>query len=308
MNITINDLFEAGVHLGHQKRRWNPKSKNFIFDHRGGISIIDLEKTYEQLDRACTFVQELASKGQKILFVATKKQAQEVVREMATLLKMPFCVNRWLGGCLTNFETVKRSLNKYRRFLAMEADGSLAVMLKKEAAVIRRQMARMHRGFEGMLEVNNLPDALFIVDVKFENIAVQEAHRLNIPTVAIVDTNSDPSFISHVIPANDDSSKSIKIILETVSEAIQMGQEAYEAKQSDSRKRQKIIAEKDLTGNDGVTIDAELASKAEKVTDRDEEAALGGHNRPAAHRRRSTGKNTEEKPMENGVKSEEIKE
>jgi small subunit ribosomal protein S2 len=306
MNVTISDLFEAGVHLGHQKRRWNPKSKGFIYDHRSGISIIDLEKTYKQLESACTLMQELVSKGQKILFVATKKQAQEIVREIATGLRMPFCVSRWLGGCLTNFETVKRSLNKYRRFLAMEADGTLAAMLKKEASVIRRQMTRMHRGFEGMLEVDDLPDALFIVDVNYEDIAVMEANRLHIPIIAVVDTNSDPTHITHVIPANDDSTKSIRIILETVAEAIQIGQAAYDAKQMDSRKRKKIISNEEMAGANAVTMDAALTSEAEKVTDKDEEVAIASREKqPTAIQRRHSTKKVEEKSEEKSEKTTE---
>jgi small subunit ribosomal protein S2 len=198
---------------------------------------------------------------------------------------MPFCVNRWLGGCLTNFETVKRSLNKYRRFLAMEADGTLAAMLKKEASVIRRQMIRMHRGFEGMLGVNDLPDALFIVDVHYEDIAVMEANRLLIPIVAIVDTNSDPTCVNHPIPANDDSTKSIKIILEAVAEAIQVGLTAYDMKQADNRKRRKIISNEEMEGAGAVTMDAALKSEAEKVTDKDEEAAVANREKPAVPRR-----------------------
>lgn len=298
MNITISDLFEAGVHLGHQKRRWNPKSKAFIYDHRGGISIIDLEKTYKQLDQACVFLQELAGKGQKILFVATKRQAQEIVREIATGLGMPFCVNRWLGGCLTNFETVKRSLNKYRRFLAMEADGTLATMLKKEASVIRRQMVRMHRGFEGMLEVEDLPDALFVVDVNYEDIAVMEANRLHIPIVAIVDTNSDPTCVNYPIPANDDSTKSIRIILETVSEAIQVGLVAHDLKQADNKRRKKIISNEEIAGHGAVTMDAALESEAAKVTDKDEEAAIASREKPTVTQRRRTTKKVEEKVTE----------
>lgn len=273
MNITINDLFDAGVHLGHQKRRWNPKSKGFVYDHRSGISIIDLEKTHKCLEKACVFLKELVAKGRKVLFVATKKQAQDVVREVARELEMPFCVNRWLGGCLTNFETVKRSLNKYRRYLAMEEDGTLASMLKKEAAVIRRQMVRMNRGFEGMLDVNDLPDALFVVDVKNEAIAVAEAKRLQIPVVAMVDTNSDPTGIDYVIPANDDAVKSIRVILTAISDAISEGEEEYGAKQSENKQRKKVVVESDDTVG-GVTLDAELAEQAENVTEKDEAAAL----------------------------------
>ena len=273
MNITINDLFEAGVHLGHQKRRWNPKSKVFVYDHRSGISIIDLEKTFKQLEKACQFVEDLTGKGRKILFVATKKQAQDVVREVAKEVGMPFCVNRWLGGCLTNFETVKRSLNKYRRYLTMEEDGTLASMLKKEAAVVRRQMVRMHRGFEGMLEVNELPDALFVVDVKTESIAVAEAKRLHIPVIAMVDTNSDPSGIDYVIPSNDDAVKSIQIILGEIANSIRAGMSVYEAKQLENKQRRKIVVDESETKGE-VTLDADLINEAEKVTDKDEEAAV----------------------------------
>ncbi|MDR2806707.1 MAG: 30S ribosomal protein S2 [Puniceicoccales bacterium] len=297
MNITISELFEAGVHLGHQRRRWNPKFRDFIYDHRGGISIINLEKTHQQLGKACAFAQELASNGQKILFVATKKQAQETVREIAMTTGMPFCVNRWLGGCLTNFETVKRSLNKYRRFLAMEADGSLTAMLKKEASVIRRQMNRMHRGFEGMLEVNDLPDALLVVDVRYEDIAVMEARRLSIPIIGIVDTNADPTSIDYTIPANDDSTKSIKIILDAISEAIQMGQENYEMKQSDGRKRKKIITSEEMIEGNTVTMDASLENEAEKVTDEDEKAAIekaAVDSTPVTRKKRPAAKKTDE--------------
>jgi small subunit ribosomal protein S2 len=306
MNISISDLFEAGVHLGHQKRRWNPKSKHFIYDHRGGISIIDLEKTYRCLGDACAFLEELAAKGRQILFVATKKQAQEFVREAAISVEMPFCVSRWLGGCLTNFETVRRSLNKYRRFLAMETDGTLAAMLKKEAAVIRRQMARMQRGFEGMLAVNDLPDALFIVDVYHEDIAAAEAKRLNIPVVAMVDTNSDPGQVTYPIPANDDSTKSIRIILDAVTDAIKAGQVAYEARQSGQRQRQKIVTKGELIGGDGVTMDAALESGAEKVTEKDEAAAIASHEKPAVPQKRRPGMRklegkSDEKVSESGV-------
>jgi small subunit ribosomal protein S2 len=185
------------------------EAQGFYLRPSGEISIIDLEKKEKLLEEACAFLQELTSKGQKVLFVATEKQAQEIVHEVATIFEMLFCVNRWLGECLSTFRMIKRSVNRYRRFLAMEADGSFALRLKKEASIIRRQMIRMYRVFEGMLEVSHLPDALFIVDVNYEDIAVMEANRLQIPIGAIVDTNSDPMHITHVIPANDEHVKSI---------------------------------------------------------------------------------------------------
>jgi small subunit ribosomal protein S2 len=223
MNITVRDLLDAGVHFGHQIRRWNPRSKPFIHDHRHGISIIDLEKTYQQLEISCQFLEELVAKGKDVLFVATKKQAKDIIREASTNVNMPFSVNRWMGGTLTNFVTIKSSLAKYHKFLAMEADGRLAKLPGKESAAIRRQMERMYRNFEGLKEVKDLPGAMFVVDIKSEAIAIAEARILGIPVVAIVDTNSDPSLVDYPIPANDDAAKSIRIIVETITEAVQNG-------------------------------------------------------------------------------------
>jgi small subunit ribosomal protein S2 len=223
MNITVRDLLDAGVHFGHQIRRWNPRSKPFIHDHRHGISIIDLEKTYEQLELSCQFLESLVAKGKDVLFVATKKQAKDIIREAAINVSMPFSVNRWMGGTLTNFVTIKSSLAKYHKFLAMEADGRLAKLPGKEAAAIRRQMERMYRNFEGFKEVKDLPGAMFVVDIKNEAIAIAEARILGIPVVGLVDTNSDPSQVEYPIPGNDDAVKSIRIIVETLTEAVQNG-------------------------------------------------------------------------------------
>jgi len=223
MNITVKDLLDAGVHFGHQKRRWNPKSKPYIFDHRQGVSIIDLEKTHKKLEAAAKFVEELVAGGGDILLIGTKKQAQEIVREMATSTNMPFCVNRWMGGTLTNYATVKNSLEKYRRFLRMETDGQLDKLPKKEASSIRREMARMHRNFEGMLQMTALPTAMFVIDTKTEYIAVAEGNRIGLPIVALVDTNSDPSLAKYPIPGNDDAVKSIRMIADVILEAIQNG-------------------------------------------------------------------------------------
>jgi small subunit ribosomal protein S2 len=223
MNITIRDLLDAGVHFGHQVRRWNPRSKPYIHDHRNGISIIDLEKTYQQLEIATKFVEETVAKGKDILFVGTKKQAKDIIREAAVSVQMPFSVNRWMGGTLTNFVTIKSSLAKYHKFLDMETDGRLAKLPGKEAAAIRRQMDRMFRNFEGLKEVKQLPAALFVVDIKSEQIAVAEARVLGIPVVGLVDTNSDPTLVSYPIPGNDDAVKSIRMIVDVICESIQEG-------------------------------------------------------------------------------------
>jgi small subunit ribosomal protein S2 len=223
MNVTVKDLLDAGVHFGHQVRRWNPKSKPYVYDNRHGISIIDLEKTYDLLEKAAHAVEEVVSHGKQVLLVGTKRQAQEPVRELAAATNMPFCVNRWMGGTLTNHETVSTSLAKYKKFLRMEDDGSLDKLPGKESAAIRRQMSRMHRNFEGLLNLQGLPSALFVIDSYNESIAIAEANRLKIPVIALVDSNSDPSLITHPIPGNDDSTKSIRIIVDVILDAIQSG-------------------------------------------------------------------------------------
>jgi len=223
MNITINDLLDAGVHFGHQLRRFNPKAKKYVYDNRHGLSVIDLEQTYVLLDEAVTYIEELVSSGQNLLFVGTKRQAQEIIREAATACQMPFCANRWMGGTLTNYSTIKSSLDKYKNYLSMDADGSLDKLHNKEASAIRREMNRMQRNFEGLLELTELPAAIFVIDINHEQIAVTEANRMKVPLIALVDTNSDPNLIDKPIPGNDDSSKSIRVIVETIVEAVQNG-------------------------------------------------------------------------------------
>jgi small subunit ribosomal protein S2 len=223
MNLTPKDLLDAGVHFGHQTKRWNPRSKPYVFDHRQGITIIDLGKTHVALEKACAFVENLVAEGGNILYVGTKRQAQEIVREAATSVNMLFCVNRWLGGTLTNFETIKRSIAKFRKYQQMETSGELAKFSSKEEASIKREMGRMQRNFDGILEMGSLPSALFIVDTSHEEIAVAEAARCEIPCIGLVDTNSDPTALSHPIPGNDDAVKSIRIIVEAVTAAVQSG-------------------------------------------------------------------------------------
>ena len=223
MNVSVKDLLDAGVHFGHQIRRWNPKSKPFVYDNRHGISIINLEKTYDLLEQAAKAIEEIVASGKQVLLVGTKRQATEPIRELAGATNMPFCVNRWMGGTLTNHKTVSASIAKYKKFLRMEEDGSLDKMHGKESAAIKRQMARMHRDFEGLLNLQGLPGAVFLIDSKNEEIAVAEANRLKIPVIALVDSNSDPSVLSHPIPGNDDSTKSIRIIVDVILDAIQTG-------------------------------------------------------------------------------------
>src|SRR5271157_1329370 len=234
ISITPKDLLDAGVHFGHQTKRWNPRSKPFVFDHRQGVTIIDLAKTHEALEKACTFLENVVANGGTVLFVGTKRQAKDIVREAAATTGMPFSVDRWLGGTLTNYETVKRSVAKFKKYQQMEANGEMSKLPRKEESAIKREMGRMQRNFNGIVEMGGLPSALFIVDVGHEKIAVAEAARCGIPSIALVDTNSDPSLVTYPIPGNDDAVKSVRIIVETIVAAIQSG-----LSQRDSRRAQR---------------------------------------------------------------------
>lgn len=230
MNVTPKDLLDAGVHLGHQTKRWNPRSKPYVFGHRQGITIIDLEKTHAALEQAVTFIENLVARGDDILLVGTKRQAQELIREAASATGMPFVTTRWMGGTLTNFETIKKSLAKFKKYQQMDANGELAKFSSKEESAIRREMARMTRNFDGISSLTGLPAAVFVIDGSYEEIAVREARRLNLAAIGLVDTNSDPTLFTHPIPGNDDATKSIRIILDTVVEAIQRGLAARQAR------------------------------------------------------------------------------
>lgn len=242
MELTPKELFAAGVHFGHQLRHWNPKSKYYIYSNRYGMSIIDLEKTHALLRNACEFVYELASNGKNILFIGTKKQSQVIIRESALKVDMPFCINRWLGGTLTNFMTIERSLSKYKYFLEMDKEGKGTKVHKKEASAMRREMKRMTRKFEGIQKLKEYPSALFIIDAHREKIAVKEANNLNIPVVALVDTNSDPSVIQYPIPGNDDNVKSICIIVEEIIKSIKKGISFRVKSEELSNQSKKIIS------------------------------------------------------------------
>jgi small subunit ribosomal protein S2 len=230
MNVTPKDLLDAGVHLGHQTKRWNPRSKPYVFGHRQGITIIDLEKTHAALEKACSFLEHLVSTGDNVLLVGTKRQAQELIKEAAAATGMPYVTNRWMGGTLTNFETIKKSLAKFKKYQAQDANGELSKFSSKEESAIRREMARMSRNFDGIAGIDGLPGAMFVIDAGYEAIAVAEAKRLGVPCVGLVDTNSDPTQLSHPIPGNDDAAKSIRIVVETVVGAIQAGLAARESR------------------------------------------------------------------------------
>jgi small subunit ribosomal protein S2 len=231
LTIGIKELLEAGVHFGHQTRRWNPKMKPFIFEARNGIHIIDLSKTVPQLDAACTFLADTARSGGEILFVGTKKQAQSAVKEAAQSCGAMFVTERWLGGTLTNFSTLKKSLERLRHIEKMETDGSILNYVKQEQSMLRREAGRLRKNLDGIRTMaQKLPAAMFIVDIKREHNAVAEARRLKMPIVALVDTNCDPEQVNYPIAANDDAIRSVRLILNTVTEAISRGRAEYEAK------------------------------------------------------------------------------
>ena len=226
-NELIKKLLEAGVHFGHQSRRWNPKMKRFIFGERGGIYIIDLEKTEERLNTARDFIREIAAKGGKILFVGTKKQAQDVIEEEAKRCEGYYVRNRWMGGLLTNLETVKKSVKKLIDIEKMETNGTVNRLTKKEASLLMKEKDRLLRDLGGIREMAVPPQAMIIVDTKKEEIAVAEANRLGIPVVALIDTNSDPDLIGFPIPGNDDAVKSIKFITALLVDSILDGRREF---------------------------------------------------------------------------------
>jgi len=218
--ISMKQLLEAGVHFGHQTRRWNPKMARYIFTERNGIYIIDLQKTVKKVDEAYNFVRELAAQGGTMLFVGTKKQAQESVKEEAERCGMYFVNERWLGGMLTNFQTIQKRVDRLRELERMEAEGIFEVLTKKEVAALRNEQEKLERFLGGIKNMKKLPDALFVVDPRKERIAVAEARRLNIPIVGIVDTNCDPDEIDVVIPANDDAIRAVKLLTAKIADAI----------------------------------------------------------------------------------------
>jgi small subunit ribosomal protein S2 len=221
--VEYKELLDAGVHFGHLKSKWNPKMAPYIFMEKNDIHIIDLNKTIACLDEACLAVKGIVKSGRKILFVATKKQAKEIVSTEAEKLKMPFVTERWLGGMLTNFATVRKSLKKMSSIDRLVKEEAYANINKKERLMLNREREKLQKILGGIADQTRLPAALFIVDIKKEHIAVAEAHRLGIPVIGIVDTNSDPGLIDYPIPANDDAYKSVAIIVQTITKAIEEG-------------------------------------------------------------------------------------
>ena len=221
--ITIQTLLDAGCHYGHQTRRWNPKMKSYIFGERNGIYILDLKQTMLGADKAYTFLKETAAKGGKILFVGTKKQAQEPVATQAQRCGMPYINQRWLGGMLTNFVTMRSRINRMEELEAVVEDGRMAVLPKKEQAVLGKELTKLQTNLGGVRDMTSLPQAIFVVDSKREEIGIREANRLHIPVVSLLDTNSDPDVVEYGIPANDDAIRSVSLMCELAADAVLAG-------------------------------------------------------------------------------------
>ncbi|WP_067838523.1 30S ribosomal protein S2 [Amphibacillus sediminis] len=241
--ISMKQLLEAGVHFGHQTRRWNPKMKKYIFTERNGIYIIDLQKTVKKVDEAYNFIKEVAENGGTVLFVGTKKQAQESVKEEAIRSGQFYINQRWLGGTLTNFGTIRKRINRLKDIERMEEDGTFDVLPKKEVVGLLKEKERLVKFLGGIKEMKKIPDALFIVDPRKERIAVAEAHKLNIPIVGIVDTNCDPDEIDYVIPANDDAIRAVKLLTSKMADAILEVKQGEETEEVEAQVSEEVVEE-----------------------------------------------------------------
>ena len=223
----IKQLLEAGVHFGHQTKRWNPKMKKFIFGSRSGIYIIDLEKTQECINAARDFLMEITSKGEFVLFVGTKKQAQDVIKQEAIRSGMYYVTDRWPGGMLTNFATIKKSINRLKDIEKMRTDGTFEKLTKKEIARLEKELAKLNKNFSGIVAMERMPKAAFVVDTKKEETAVREARRLGIPIIGLIDTNSNPDLVDYPIPGNDDATKSIRTVVSIIADTIIEGRKKF---------------------------------------------------------------------------------
>ncbi|MDH4140728.1 MAG: 30S ribosomal protein S2 [Coriobacteriia bacterium] len=269
--VSMKSLLEAGVHFGHQTRRWNPKMRPYIFTERNGIYIIDLQRTLREIEDAHNFVREAASRGGQILFVGTKKQAQEPIQSEAERSGMPYVNHRWLGGMLTNFVTIRTRLDRINELEAIEENGTMAALPKKEQMHLRKEMAKLLSSLSGVREMNGIPAAVFVVDTKRETIAVAEARRLRIPIVGLVDTNADPDEVDFVIPGNDDAIRSVSLMCKVIADAVIQGRAAAELPMPvapSESKPPKVVVELP----EGATADAEEAAPDETAADAEEAA------------------------------------
>ena len=254
--VALKQLLEAGVHFGHQTRRWDPRMAEYIFQARNGIHIIDLQKTSKKLDEAYEFMKEQAEEGKTVLFIGTKKQAQDCVKEAAEKTGMYYVNQRWLGGTLTNFKTIRKRIERLTQLEQMEQDGTFDVLPKKEVVLLRKEMDKLNKNLGGIKEMTEIPGVMFVVDPKKEHIAIQEARKLNIPVVGLVDTNCDPNDVDYVIPGNDDAIRAVKLITDVMANAIIEGKQG-ESLESDTDVEQEAPAEENTSIEEVVASEEE---------------------------------------------------
>ncbi|KPK38133.1 MAG: 30S ribosomal protein S2 [Omnitrophica WOR_2 bacterium SM23_29] len=286
----VKQLLEAGVHFGHQTKRWNPKMNKFIFGEKNGIYIIDLEKTEEALNNALSFLKDITSNGEVVLFIGTKKQAKDVIKEEALRCGMFYMNERWLGGTLTNFSTIKKSIKRLKEIQKMRDEGLLEKLSNKESGQLSKELKKLRYNLEGIIEMGKLPAAIYVVDSKNEEIAVNEANRLGIPVVGLVDTNCDPDKVDYPVPGNDDAIRSIKLVTQLISDAVLTGRKVFmegkaaeEAKEKEAEAREEAgIKEEEV---EGITVDDEEAEKMAKKALRKGKVEEG---EPSTKKRRST--------------------
>lgn len=256
INISMKQLLEAGVHFGHQTRRWNPKMARYIYGERNGIYIVDLQKTVKKLKEAIKFMRDLATTGEKVVFVGTKKQAKDAIQEEAGRCGEYFVNQRWLGGTLTNFQTIKKTIARMKELQRMSEDGSMDKLPKKEKLLLLKELAKMEKSIGGIKTMTDLPGAVFIVDTKKEHNAIMEARKLGIPIVGIVDTNCDPDEVDYIIPGNDDAIRAVRLIVSLMADAVQEGKEALRIE----LEKQQAAAEKAEAEAEGIAEKAEPAA------------------------------------------------
>jgi small subunit ribosomal protein S2 len=278
VTISLKELLEAGVHFGHQTKKRNPKMKKYIYNERNGIHIIDLQQTIKLFDEASRFMSNAAALGKTVLFVGTKKQAQDAIAEEAERCGMPYVNHRWLGGLLTNFITLKRSMKKFKELEKLKLDGDLEHFSKKDAAKLERKYKKMEKLFSGIKDMENLPEALFIIDPRKEAIAVAEAKKLDVPIIAVVDTNCDPEMIDHVIPGNDDAIRAIKLFASRISDAILDGKNQFastgvpmELVAAETEPTETVEQPPDIMDQDLLELNLSKASFSDEAPEEDEE-------------------------------------
>lgn len=265
--VSMKQLLEAGVHFGHQTRRWNPKMAEYIFTERNGIYIIDLQKTVKKLNEAYMFVRDLAAEGGEILFVGTKKQAQDAIKEEAVKCSMPYVNARWLGGMLTNFRTIRRRIDRLNQLRKMEEDGTFELLPKKEVIKLRLEIEKLEKFLGGIQEMKKIPSAMFIVDPRKERIAVSEAKKLGIPIVAIVDTNCDPDEIDVVIPGNDDAIRAVKLIAGAMAAAVIEGRQGEQTAEAAAEAESEDSKPAEAEENNDAADDAKPAEASDKAAE-----------------------------------------